>query len=106
MPKSTKTSSDLYRDMSPEAVQEWLVDFPETATTALRVLRHAKYPGDSRLVVATALALNAVPIPRHFPCSEACVKYGIAIAKNILRIAEIPVTKQVEQFCRRELRTY
>ena len=99
-------SSQVKMPLTPEQIQECLVSCPETATTALRVLRHAKYPGDSRLVVATALALNVVPTPRHFPCSESCVKYGIAIAKHVLYTVGMPITQKVEQFCQKELRTY
>ena len=62
-----------------------LTNCPETAGTALNLLREAGLDLTERTrAVAKTLTSGKIPTPKNFPCSDACVEYGKAIAKQIL----------------------
>jgi hypothetical protein len=61
-----------------------LLQYIETSSTALEELRKAGFTGNSKQTVADVLMSGVVPVPDHFPCSRACIQYGMAISRYIL----------------------
>ena len=70
--------------MTNERIREILIDFIETSTTALDVLKDAGYTGDRQRAVAEVLESCTIRQPPDFPCSSACIAYGKTIAEHIL----------------------
>jgi len=67
-----------------DTVDSVLLQYIETSSTALEELRKAGFTGNGKQVVADVLISGAVPVPSHFPCSDACIRYGQAISRYIL----------------------
>jgi hypothetical protein len=74
--------------MTDEKIRETLIDFIETSTTAMDLLKDAGYTGDRQRAVAEGLQSRTIPQPLGFPCSSACIAYGRAIAEHILAEAK------------------
>lgn len=72
-------------EMTKERRDEILIDYIETSSTALAVLRRAGFDNeDAKWRVAEVLRSQQIQQPEDFPCSDACIKYGKAIAEYIL----------------------
>jgi len=81
---NNRPTVDLFNPMSEQKIQEILVAYIETSSTALDVLKAAGFSGDRKRAVANVLRSGSVPQPPDFPCSRACIAYGRAIAEYIL----------------------
>ena len=81
---TSRPTVDLFNPMTEQEILEILVDYIETSTTAMDVLKAAGYAGDRKRVVADVLRRGSVPQPPDFPGSRGCIIFGRAIAKYIM----------------------
>jgi len=71
---------------------------PETTVEALKELKKAGLAGKHcRFKIAEVLESGVVPIPEDFPCGDACVAYGKAIAEHILTKMETEDAETTEE---------
>jgi len=67
-----------------KSVNETLIDYIETSSTALDILARAGFTGNRRKAVADVLYNGTLQAPPDFPSNRACIAYGKAIAEHIL----------------------
>jgi len=87
------------KTLEKEKIRETLVACIETSTTALMVLENAPNYGDKDFrmsEVAGVLRKREVPIPREFPGSYGCVKYGKRIAEHLMKKTKRYTGKEIK----------
>jgi len=78
------------KQMDKQTINETLWSCPETASTALQILREAGFAEDvRRKAVAEILWDRSLKEPPDFPASRACIAYGTAIANHIIAKEEL-----------------
>jgi hypothetical protein len=83
--RSNMTTTAQFLKEHPE-IKEAISGCPETFCEALLFLIQHKFPKEEAYKQITeVLRAGTIPLPEDFPCSDACVEYGQAIAKHILQ---------------------
>ena len=82
-------------------IREVLVDCIESSSTALDILKERGVGTIRKLQVATVIKNKLVKPGPNFPASDACVKYGRAIADYISPLSEVEDehTRQPREGC-------